>query len=247
MGFFMRHLLTELMALERLAGGWPQRRKDNFRVEEHEFYVIRMLISPPQCLCNTKLTSHVRCLLPEKKESNKNARVWKNVTPPTYVSAQNAELIRRHLWVHLTITGTFGKIENYALFPLIPILLIVWVVQPNFFLPSHAEVLKKKSGADKKYLQKLLSLSQVDFQKKSLKYLTPLRIGSMVQNTRCQIWRMPEFFNHNFLHDGRGIFGGVLKLLKLEANNLWSMTTRILPRGQRLFCVRKVVIPESDP
>ena len=106
---------------------------------------------------------------------------------------------------------------------------------------------EKKSGADKKYLQKLLSLSQVDFQKKSLKYLTPLRIGSMVQNTRCQIWRMPEFFNHNFLHDGRGIFGGVLKLLKLEANNLWSMTTRILPRGQRLFCVRKVVIPESDP
>ena len=82
-------------------------------------------------------------------------------------------------------------------------------------MPSHAEVLKKKSGADKKYPQKLLSLSQVDFQKKSLKYLTPLRIGSMVQNTGCQIWRMPEFFNHNFLHDGRGIFGGGVEIVKI--------------------------------
>ena len=197
----MRHSLTELMALERLAGGWPQRRKDNFRVEEHEFYVIRMLISPPQLsLCAILNSLHMWDALYRKKRraikthvSEKCYTSYICISPECRANSKAFMSPSDHNWY-------FWKNWKLCPFPSDSDSFHGLRCSTKLFFAVSCWGFEKKSGSDKKYLQKLLSLSQVDFQKKSLKYLTPLRIGSMVQNTRCQIWRMPEFFNHNFLH-----------------------------------------------
>ena len=100
---------------------------------------------PPQSLCNTKLTSHVRCLLPEKRRAIKTHVSEKCYTSYICISPEcraNSKAFmspsdhKWHFWknwkLHMPLSLWFRFFFT------------VWVVQPNFFFAVSCWGFEKK-------------------------------------------------------------------------------------------------------